>query len=417
MKTKLELVAFLLGACAAAGAQVAPEATSGAAYLHYSFHYGQSAEVGGLGNEQMSNASADVSYANGNGRTPFVMDYGGGYSWNISGPSYGSGIFQHLTASQGLNWHKWNFNASDNVSYLPASATTGFTGVPGTGEPIGGPGTNPPTDEGILTLHTPIVANDVSGSAGHRLGYATTISMGGGSDKIYFPDGNGIETSGESATVGLSRRLSARSSLTGSYAFSRYSYSEYVFSFMSNSVFAGFSRTWNRKLSTTVSAGPQWVGTLNGQTALSTTTETPAAAAEPIRTTFGANASASYHNRAFTGSLSYSRGTSGGSGYLLGQQSDSINANLAKTLGRKLNIGIDGSYQRIKGLEASGVVDAKFGGAQASYGLGRYLSTFASYTAVGQSSSATLPGNAISGLYQIISFGLSYSPRETHLTH
>jgi hypothetical protein len=63
----------------------------------------------------------------------------------------------------------------------------------------------------------------------------------------------------------------------------------------------------------------------------------------------------------------------------------------------------------------NGVINAKYGGAQATRKLGRYLTVFASYSAIDQSSSSSLPINVLNQLEQVIGFGIGYSPRETRL--
>jgi hypothetical protein len=65
-------------------------------------------------------------------------------------------------------------------------------------------------------------------------------------------------------------------------------------------------------------------------------------------------------------------------------------------------------------LELSGVTNGKYGGVSATQQLGRYISFYANYTAIHQSSSAALTGNAILGLSQVIGFGIGYTPREMH---
>ena len=59
------------------------------------------------------------------------MNYTGGYTWTIAGPSYVTGLFQHLFLSQGIVWRKWNVMASDNVSYTAAGSDHGLFRSPG----------------------------------------------------------------------------------------------------------------------------------------------------------------------------------------------------------------------------------------------------------------------------------------------
>jgi hypothetical protein len=69
---------------------------------------------------------------------------------------------------------------------------------------------------------------------------------------------------------------------------------------------------------------------------------------------------------------------------------------------------------RTEGLQQqqAGATNGEYGGVSATQRWGRYLVVSASYTAIQQSSSSILPSTAISGLSQVVSFGLGYSPRE-----
>jgi len=108
MKTTFKLLAFLFTVSAAVAAQVVPEATSGRGLpirgtLHYDLRYSQSADFGSaLGTSQTASVSGDVDYSNGKARLPFSLNYGGGYGWTLTGPSYATGFFQHVALSQGL---------------------------------------------------------------------------------------------------------------------------------------------------------------------------------------------------------------------------------------------------------------------------------------------------------------------------
>ena len=179
MKKTLTFLALLWSVGAAAGAQVVPEATGPglpiAGKLQFDLRYSESAGIGGYEDgQQRSFASGDASYANTSERLPFTMQYGGGYGWTLAGPSEAGGVFQHLSLSQGFVGRKWNLTASDNVSYSFETPTTGFSGVPGSGEPIGVAGSTTPTDQTILALNTRTLDNFTTVGAGHRLDYATT---------------------------------------------------------------------------------------------------------------------------------------------------------------------------------------------------------------------------------------------------
>ena len=401
MKTTHKLLAILLIAGAAAHAQVVPEATASSAYMNYAVRYSQTAEFGtNFGDLQTSSLSGSMQYKNGKERLPLQMRYIGGYTWTITGPSYLTGVFQHLTLSQGINWRKWGATVSDDVSYLPQAPTTGFSGIPGIGEPIGEP--LPPSDLSILTLHTHVIYNDATGNARYTLDRATTLAGGISSILVRFPDANGLNINELTANGVLTRRLGARNSFLGTYRYSQYSYPDYDFSFHANAGLLGIRRAWNPKITSEISAGPELKGSSNS-------------AIIPSSTTVAVNASARYHYRLDSASLTYIRGANNGGGYLLGAESDAVNANYTREFGRKMTIGLTGSYLRTSGLVNNGVINSEFGGAQATRRFGRHFSAFANYTAIDQTSSSALPSNTLSSLWQVVGFGVSYSPRKIHL--
>jgi hypothetical protein len=403
MKETLTLLALLFTVGAAAHAQVAPAATMGAAGLTYTFRYSELAAFGGsYGDRQTITPSASVAYANGEERHPFDLRYSGGYTWSIAGESYGTGFFQRLLLSQGFIWHRSNLMVSDGVRYTPQAPITGFSGIPGIGEPIGEPNPSPPSSQSILTVNTHVVNNNANGEFDRVLSASTSLSAGVGSDILRYPDGNGLETDALMANAALTWRQNARNSLSGTYSFSRYSYPGYSVTFMSNTALFGYARVWNRRITTSAGGGPEWISS----------TDTSVV---PNSTRLSANAAIDYTFRFGTAGLRYTRGSIGGAGYLLGAESDSVTADFSRELGRTVTLGVTGAYRRTSGLNNNGVTNSKDAGAQATWRLGRCLTAFAGYTAVQQSSSSALRSTALSGLENMINFGIGYSPRGTRL--
>ncbi len=413
---------LLLTVSAASRAQLAP-ATPGPAsdgessglpvsgMLHYDLRYAQTAEFGGSQDgQQRSITSGGASYAYTGKRLPFSMQYGGGYGRTWAGPPSVGNVFQHLSLSQGMVGRTWNLTASDNVSYTFETPTTGFSGVPGIGEPIGGQGTTTPPDQTILTVNTRSIDNMTTIGFGHRLDSATTLNLGGSSGQMRYIDNDGQNIDTWMADAGVTRRLSARNSFSGQYSFSRFSYvgsiqvanAAQISYSQANTVQFSLSRQWNPHLVTSASVGPQWISSSNS-------------AILPSSARISANASASDTFRFGTASLMYSHGTTGGSGYMLGAESDIAMASFERSFGKNLTIGVTGSYRRTAGLSKSGTTSGEYGGAQATRKLGRYFNVFASYTAADQSSSLLNAPNVLNTLSQTISFGIGYSPREIRL--
>jgi hypothetical protein len=405
MKKIFTILAILLTAAASASGQVAPAATAGPAYLRYSLRYSETSEsynVDSANGRQRAIASGNLEYANGGERLPFTLTYGGGYIWTISGRGDGSGLFQNMTLTQGFIGAKWNAIFTDNVSYLPQSSTVGFTGVPGTGEPIGGSGSTGPSSESVLTIDAPVITNTASGEFSRTLNYATRFSFGGSTELMRYPDGNGLDNNRQMANAQFSRRLNARNSLIGQYSFAQYSYVLSPETFTTETASVGFNRIWNRQITTFASVGPQWTQSSN-------------TAVVPDSTGIAASASISDRLRFGEGSLDYSHGKSNGGGYLLGAEVDAVTAGFSREFEQKWTVGVEGGYRRTSGLINNGETNGKYGGVQTSRHLGRNFSVFASYTALDQSSSLALQTNVLNQLEQIVGFGIGYTPRRTHL--
>lgn len=420
MKVMLELTLVLLTTTPWAIAQVEPAATGPGGPLvngdlSYSVHYAQTDllysnnQVNG-GNQSAGIASANVDYVHPSVRYPFHMDYGGGYMWSIAGQSLGDGVFQHVLASQGMVGRRWELTAGDNFSYTPLAPTTGFSGVAGTGEPIGTSGSA--SSQSILTINTRTLENSANMELEYKLNYATTLIGSGSTELLRYPTGNGLDSNGQEAGVGISRRINARNSFSGQYTYAHFSYDASPYSngiaggFGSSSLTAGYQRAWNRQLSTDIDIGPEWIsGSDQGLV--------------PSTRTIAVDAGAVYQFHSESAGVRYDRGINGSTGYVPGAAVDTVIGFFSRTFDRELTVGATGSYLRTTALQnGGGVTEARFGGVQVSRRLGSYLSFFGSYTAIDQSpglSSSTPQANVLSQLYQVISFGVSLSSKETRL--
>jgi hypothetical protein len=140
----------------------------------------------------------------------------------------------------------------------------------------------------------------------------------------------------------------------------------------------------------------------------------------PSSTSVAGNASANDQFRVGSASLNFSRQVGGGGGYLVGSETTTVSAGFAREFERKLSVNLTGGYTRTSGLanqSTSGIAnqgeyDGKFGAAMATLRLSRYFTAFASYTGTDQSTPSSYSSNALSGLWQVVSFGIGYSPRE-----
>ena len=104
---------------------------------------------------------------------------------------------------------------------------------------------------------------------------------------------------------------------------------------------------------------------------------------------------------------------------MAGGEVENLSAGFSRDFTKDLTINLTGGYMRTSGLAnpSSGLAnqgeyDGKFGAAMATLRLSRYFTAFASYTGTDQSTPSSYSSNALSGLWQVVSFGIGYSPRE-----
>jgi hypothetical protein len=168
---------------------------------------------------------------------------------------------------------------------------------------------------------------------------------------------------------------------------------------VANTVLIGFQRQWNRRISTNASVGPEWI-------------ESPNSAVVPSSTRVSGNATVDDQLRFGSANLSYSHAASAGGGFLPGAEVDTISGGFGRELEKKLTINLTGGYTRTSALGGEEGIDSKFGAGTATMRLSQHFSAFANYTATDQSTSSSLPSNALSGLWQMVSFGIGYTPRE-----
>jgi hypothetical protein len=396
MKKSIALLGFLVTVSLAAVAQVEPAATGPSrptGTFQYSLHDSESSWwSAGLGDEQSNSASGNLSYVNGKSRHPFTLNYSGGYTWTFSGATYGSGYFQNLGVSQTISGRRWRLVISDNLSYLPQAPTFGFSGAPGSG-------TGPPDQTIATNESTHTINNGTRVSYGMPLSFALSFFANGSYNILEYPNGEGLDTSSFSWGAGVSRRIDARTSVTGEVQESDFSYPGTTTSFRTTSVLATVSRGFKKRLSAHVSAGPEWT-TTSGITNF------------PNSTNYSLSAGLNYERRTDTMSVNYYHGENGGAGFFYGAEFNSLSANWARMLAKKTSLSARFGYQETTGLEAgSGSTSGYFAGANASRRLGKLFSLGVSYTATEQTASSTVPGFALNSLLQGVSVSLGYAPR------
>ena len=381
--------------------------------LNYAVSGSEEATWGYYGNQgayAATNLSGDVAFITNSKLYPFSLVFSGGRSWSSSGqPSYG---YSSLGLSQVLNLKRWTVVISDSISYLPGTPTVGLSGVPGAGDL----GINPvqvgaDTGQGVLTAYSNRVANTVVGSIQRQLTGRTSFNVSGSYGITRFlGSGGGLDGGSVTGGVGISHQLSAVMSVGGNYSYSTFTYHDNSAGtnspgFTSQSATLQLTRRLTRRLSMSVSGGPQWSSIDSG-------------GSQGVN--LAASASLSYDGQFSHVSIFYSRGTNSGSGVIGGALSQGGGISAGRTFARVWNCAANASYTQSSSLPFASVAPVSFETAvasvQASRAIMRSLSAYASYTIEHQSSPSTTSAvDVFTGLEQVVGFGLTYSPSSIHL--
>ena len=402
-------VSLILGGAAhALWPQVAPAATGPRKYsvagtLQYTLRYSQMMEFNSSekNSQQIATFSGDLKYQSESERHPFTAIFGGGYLWGVAGVPYGDGFFQNLKINQGLAGRHWNLTVGDQLGYLKQTPALGTTGQPGTGGPIGEPNPNPP-DQTVVALGTQMIHNNLAANYKRQITPGIAFTSAANYILLRFPNGSGIEDNQYLGDPGIVWRLNARSSILTGYDYSRYAYFDYDLTISANAVLAGYVHRWTRHLSTSTSAGPQWVSSSNAFLA-------------PGILTYQINGAATYIMPRGSAGVTYMHGFYGGSGYVLGSTIDTANANLRHQFRSRWDAESALGYYRTQRLGGTGLISTRFAGAQVTKHLGRKLAVFGTYTAASQSYSTNISATALKGFWQLISVGAGYTPPPIHL--
>jgi hypothetical protein len=384
--------------------------------VHYALTSSNLFEAGDAiqgGPAYLTDISGDLSYQSQSIRHPFSMLYAGG--WGVStDPALPSIVFQNLTLTQALIAGKWSMNILNSFNYLPYAPTAGLSGIPGTGD-LGLQAGEPAAVQAptLLTNYANSINDSVTGDITRQLDHNTYLIDSATWGQEEFLSGAGLNTAEVMGTVGLKRRLDARSSVATNYAYSRYAYSSSGFSFTTQGINVLAQHQWTRALSTSASVGPQWIRSSD-------------AAAVPSRLALAASASASYSRGTKLAELSYTRGSVGGFGVVPGAFSNSIQAEVQEALSRSWVASITGTFITISGLGAkngsattagsNGIGNTGYFNVQVTRTIGLSLTAYLSYALQSQSlGQALLAKNALSGLSQIVGTGISFRPQSKRI--
>jgi len=354
------------------------------------------------------NISGNVAYLSASPTHPFSMVYSGAYLYEESGNTP-SQVVQRLSLSQILEYERWKFVIADSVSYLPETPATGLSGIPGLGDTNIPPVTTGSESQDILSNYAQRVSNMASGTVSRELTGTTSLSGTGSQTIIRYlnvPAGSSVDSDGYSALANFQHRFDARTSAGFRYVYNTFSYLSVNYGITTQMVGLQFERQLSRRASVTAFVGPQHVSSSD-------------AAVIPSRTNFSGNASLTYVTRDLTTSLTFQQGASAGGGLIAGANTTSIHLTASRQFGRAWHASASGGYVQTSSLQ-TGAYGAKsvIFSTQANRSILRHLSAYVSYTLEHQLNSGTnIPTLALNGLFQSLSFGVTYAPEAIHLGH
>lgn len=371
---------------------------------------------GGSGWQTASGVSGNLAMITSSKAYPFSMIISGGKFFSTSDQP--STTYANLAVSQVINTHRWSAILTDTVAYLPSTPSVGLSGIPGTGDVgIAPVQTGLDQGQGLLTPYSTRVSNAVSANVSRRLTARLSASAGGNYMTLRFVGnsaGTGINSDAYSGNAGLSYTLDARSTLSGNYSYSTYTYTGSLSGFKSQTASVGYTHQLSRRLGMDVFVGPQWSTVSSDGTVLIPGLTNASGTATNLYFSGDLN----YTTRTTNYSLSYSRGTNNGYGVVPGGRSDTLRFTASRTFDRVWSLSANAAYARTSSLQGTQTYSPNtfVAAGQASRALGRSTSLFASYTLEKQTNTGLGVGlfNVFSGSFQVASFGLTYSPKALH---
>jgi hypothetical protein len=242
------------------------------------------------------------------------------------------------------------------------------------------------------------------------INFAVSFIADGGYGILRYPDGNLFNSSSISASAGVSTRVSGRTSITGMFMESWFTYAGSntasgsttpvsTPTFETTAVIASVSHTFSKGFMGEFSIGPDFVSSQGAQ-------------GFPSSTNLFLTAGMNYHKRFDAFGVSYYHGDNSGSGVFYGARFNSVGANYSRVIEKKTTLSANFGFEQNSGLQVgSGSSSGLYAGVSAARRLGRLFSVSTSYTATEQTGSSNLPVNVLDGVLQGVSFSVGYSPR------
>jgi hypothetical protein len=356
------------------------------------------------------------------GISNLMLSYTGGGMYSNGNNSLGSGVTQALSFADKVSFRRTIVSVFDQASYLPQSSL-GFGGLgvqlPGNGTSTNGSAFNP--GQSALTGWGQTLNNSTAVELDELLSRRSSLSFSGGYSLLHYFNSDLFNYGTINARAGYNYQLSARNSFAISYTFGDFRYAKIGESFSDHTLQASFGRVVNGKLSFQIAAGPEAVLSSFSATGLpgAGTGTSVGGNITQTETLWSLATSVHYQQHRYGLNLAYNHGVTGGSGVLLGGQTDAVTGAVTRQMSRTFSSGFTGGYSRTQGIPGSFVAsnqlyDYWFGGLSLTKPLGETVGLTLGYQVQYQTSNSAAcvgPTCGTNILVHLISVGLGWHQR------
>jgi hypothetical protein len=306
---------------------------------------------------------------------------GGGFTTTQSGQN--NSWYQQLALGQTFTWHRWQAQILDQFSYLPESQF-GFAGgtplsTPGIGGSLGstvpGIGGSVIPNQSIYSATGPRYSNAFVGQISYATSARGSITMGGSYGLLRFTQAGNVDSDNYIGNIGYNYMLTKEDSIGLVYRFSSYHFHGDPQAIGDQIINVAYGKKITKRLALQISAGPDIT---NYRIPVGNATQTISGSGSVnLRYAFpgGTEISAMYFHT-----------LTGGSGVLLGANTDQITFSASTRLGRMWNVhgnlgfSSDRPLANQTGIQGNGY-NSLFLGGGVDRPIGRNLSVSLAYTA------------------------------------
>ena len=358
---------------------------------------GQQATSGWYANNYVG---GDLSLVEAWSHSQLALNYSGGGFFTTSNLE-SNGWYQQLSLADTMTFNRWQVQFFDTFSYIPESDFGFFGGsglaLPGIGGSLGPslPGLAPSIlpNQSIYSAIGPRYGNAFAAQVTYQLSRRGSITVGGSYGLLRFTEAGNIDNDMMVGNVGYNYALNKTDSIGLFYQFAGYHYSGEPQAIGSHSVNFVYGKKVTQRIALKLYGGPQFSFY---RVPIGTQTES---------TNGSAGVSLTYAVKRGSINLSYFHGLTGGSGVLLGAETDQVTGGLSRQFGVAWTGFVNFGYSRNGSLGTAGGLpspsfDDWFLGGGISRPFGRNVNFTVNYSArIEHSNLATCTGPGCSTDY------------------